>query len=207
MAQKNTVTPEEKQRVAALCLDTFRKLDVPELIPELTITWSNKMTSALGYGGYTPTMAKHGKAPSAATVQFSIPLWLRATEEERDETVVHEICHVVVAYKNGGLQPRSGRRRRPHGAEWKAMMRKAGVEPRRCHNVDNSDLKQKRKKQERVKAWCDCQVHMITKQRAGRMRNGKGYICKKCKGKLSLVPKGSVLGNEPFLAALLAKTL
>ena len=43
--------------------------------------------------------------------------------ELRDEIICHEVAHLVVF-------ERHGRGRRPHGAEWKALMRSLGLTPR-----------------------------------------------------------------------------
>ena len=175
------VSWEEKQRVASMCLDLFRKLDVPELIPELTIEWKKRFTSRLGDAIYAPTMFKYHKLPSTIRIRFSETLWQRASQTDRDETVAHEVCHVIVAYKNYG-KPRKGGRR-PHGTQWQMLMQRAGYTPQRCHNVDNSDLTRTRKT---VKVYCACGTHMVTPQRVQKMLSGRHYRCTKCQSLLSL---------------------
>jgi len=188
MKKKATVSWETKRLVAQKCLDTFRLLGVPELIPHLTIDWSNRFTRRLGDALYTKNYRKYGML-SKARVRFSVPLWVRASEEERHEVVIHEICHIVVTYQNGGKPLRKGRRRDVHGDAWKTLMLRCGLNPSRCHNVDREGLKRTRKT---VKAHCPCQTHMVTPNMAKKIQNGAIYACSKCRGRLAVLPKNRV---------------
>jgi predicted SprT family Zn-dependent metalloprotease len=60
------------------------------------------------------------------------PALREAPHEVLLETLCHEVAHVVV-------HRRFGRRARPHGAEWRALLRAAGFAPRACADVRPSD--------------------------------------------------------------------
>lgn len=125
-------------------------------------------------------------------VRFSIPLWKRATPQERYETVVHEVAHVVT-YREAHLD--FTRVTDPHGREWQAVMHRAGIEPRRTHTVDTSGLGHRK-----VQAACACDTHDITTRKAALIVQGKAkYLCAKCRTIIK------VQGGFDMLAALASK--
>ena len=74
--------------------------------------------------------------PSTYEIRLN-PVFLGHYKEEFvNDTVVHEYAHVV-ALK---LYPNS----KPHGKEWKKLMRLLGVEPTRCHSYNNQLIYEKR---------------------------------------------------------------
>jgi predicted SprT family Zn-dependent metalloprotease len=109
--------------------DTCTHCGYATVASAITLAWSNRMTAAMGNAAY--------KRDGSFTVKLSTPLFLRATVEERRQTVIHEVCHVLDKVVN--------KVRMSHGRSWKGMMRRAGVAPKRCHNVDNTGLRKARK--------------------------------------------------------------
>lgn len=104
-------------------------------------------------------------------IRLSVPLWERASEQDRRETVIHEACHVVVFYKDGNSSS--------HGLEWREAMLNCGVEPNRTHSVDRTGLTRR----QRLFVLCDCPAEK--KCRIGvRMYNliqrGAEMRCKIC---------------------------
>ncbi len=96
-----------------------------------------------------------------------------------DDTFAHELAHLVsyAAYKEKG-----------HGQSWRYIMRVFGYEPKRCHNLDTSDV-------DRVhpiiaRAKCRCMEHKITRILYRRMGQGRIYTCKKCRGVLQIIKQG-----------------
>lgn len=157
-----SVTRAQKEQVEKWVQQTLTKLRFGFL--KLRIEWKDSFT------------ARMGDANSVLLrVRFSVPLWSRASERERYETVVHEVCHIVAGVKHH-------HRVKPHGAEWRALMREAGVEPRRCHNVDRTDLT---RRAERINISCpSCdQTYACTPYMAGQIASGN-RICSKCKTRL-----------------------
>ena len=39
--------------------------------------------------------------PPSEPIRLSIPLWPRASDQDRRETVIHEACHLIAFYKHG----------------------------------------------------------------------------------------------------------
>ncbi len=137
---------------------------VPELAQVITVEWNRRFTRRLGDALYDPRSFR-------ARIRLSGPLWERASEQDRRETVIHEACHVIVAYKFGSVHP--------HGQKWRKAMRNCGVEPIRGHNVDRSGLARR----QRRFILCDCPRE--TKCRVGvrlfnAMRRGGELRCGKC---------------------------
>lgn len=161
------ITEQMHQNVLRWTVETLAALGVADL--PVDVEWNDRFTSRLGDAAYNP---------QGSRVRFSTPLWTRASEQDRYETVVHEVCHVVAKHQN------RGRKIEPHGHEWQRLMRRCGVEPKRCHNIDRTGLARTRRT---VSAWCGCQEHKITPQMARRIHCGEtSRACKHCRWKLRL---------------------
>lgn len=172
------VTVEMQQDVRRWVHDTLEKLGHSDLYVE--IQWRRGFTARLGDARYSPS----------PRVRFSVPLWPRASEQDRRETVIHEVCHVIAAYEN------QGRKIAPHGYEWKALMRKCGVEPKVTHDVDRTGFTTAV-----IPAYCGCREHKITPYRAGQIKTGKRIVCRKCRGMLKLGTPPAHASSTPFAAA------
>lgn len=105
-------------------------------------------------------------------VRFSIPLFLRTTEEDRENTIIHEVAHIITFI----LYPKAT----PHGWEWQKVHRQLGKEPARCHNVDRTGLA---RKVSIIKCKCQCKTWDITQTLYTRRINKTGGIgrCPNCK--------------------------
>lgn len=125
-------------------------------------------------GNFTSRMgdAHYGKM----RVRFSLPLFLRASNKDQEDTVVHEMCHIIAAHKYGV-------RIKPHGKEWKLCMVNAGYAPTRCHSVDRTGLAKTRKT---MKTQCGCRTHMVTPNMYRKISAGQSRICRICKGRLHI---------------------
>lgn len=179
-----TVTPQMRQTAAAQALETLRALGREDLIALLWIDWKERFTSRMGDALYATKDQRVRRSSERFRIdgticrcRFSIPLWLRATESERRQTVIHEVCHLVAAHEAhlAGRKVSS-----PHGREWKAVMRRAGVTPKRCHNVNNKGLGKKT-----IPAKCSCGEHYVTPLVGGRIIVlQRVYTCGRCHGQL-----------------------
>jgi predicted SprT family Zn-dependent metalloprotease len=202
----DTITPEMRQTAAAQALDTLRSLGREDLIPLLWIDWKSRFTSRMGDALYARETDRVRRSSERFRIngvicraRFSVPLWLRASEAERKQTVIHEICHLV-AHHEAHL---AGRKvSSAHGYEWKAVMRRAGVQPKRCHNVNNNGLSKKKT----ILTKCRCGEHYVTPLVAGRiMLKISTYSCGKCHAKLTVDETGLTRAQVAECRAAAAK--
>ena len=110
--------------------------------------------------------------------RYNADLLDRYGDEFIDEIVPHEVAHIVVGAVFGRVKP--------HGQEWKAVMRFFGVEPRRTHGFQTTPARQTR----RFRYRCRCaDPHQLTKRAHLRIRRGTAeYRCRICKELLVYVP-------------------
>jgi SprT protein len=140
---------------------------VPELAQAVIVEWNPRFAARLGDGSYSVISME-------AKIRLSIPLWPRASDQDRRETVIHETCHVIVKYKGPFV--------RDHGPEWKAAMRNCGVEPLRTHSLDRSGLTRR----QRRFVLLDCPNQGIehkcrmTVRDFHRVQKGIEFWCKRC---------------------------
>lgn len=88
-------------------------------------------------------------------------------------TVPHEVAHYVTD-RLYGL-----RNIRPHGAEWKAVMRSLGADPRVTASYDLSGVPVRR--QRRFSYCCECSTHQLSSCRHNKIQRGQSrYLCRRC---------------------------
>lgn len=89
-----------------------------------------------------------------------------------NQVVPHELAHILVYQHFGRVQP--------HGIEWKMMMETVlGVPAETYHCFDTANTAKQ------FSYRCDCQTHQLSTRRHNAIvRDGRVYLCKKCKGKL-----------------------
>ena len=92
----------------------------PDIADMIRVRWSNRMVRSMG-------IASKRSSESHYTIKLSTPLFLRATEEQQRQTVIHEACHVIDSVVN--------KVRMSHGYSWQKCMRLCQVKPERCHSV------------------------------------------------------------------------
>jgi SprT protein len=63
-------------------------------------------------------------------VDLSVELYNQHPDYFRKDTIPHELAHQVTFDIHGVC-------RQVHGVEWKAVMRAVGLEPTRCHSMEN----------------------------------------------------------------------
>jgi len=109
-------------------------------------------------------------------LNFNRLLLEQQTRDFIDRTVPHEVAHLV-AYQVFGSHIR------PHGSEWKAVMRLFNADASRCHNYDVSKVSTR--KYRRYAYECSCRSHQLTSIRHNRVLSGYRYVCKSCKQQLA----------------------
>lgn len=116
--------------------------------------------------------------PKDSRIRFNLDLMLKNKEDFINETVAHEVAHLVVEI----IDPQS----KPHGPTWKAVMQLFGVmNPKIYHDYE---LPTKKQKNSRTYLYqCSCQRHHFSKVKHNRARNGAIYDCIDCKGRCKYV--------------------
>ena len=118
----NMTNSEVRELIQYAC-DMNGRPDIAKLI---RVKWSNRMTRAMGIA------SKRGEDN---LIKLSIPLFLRATEEQKWQTVIHEACHIIDAVKNSV--------RMSHGRSWKKCMEACEVKPDVYHTVSCEGLRRR----------------------------------------------------------------
>lgn len=116
--------------------------NVAHLAERICIEYNERFSSRMGDANWTKQR-----------IRLSGPLFDIAPISEQEDTVKHEACHLIVAFiAQRGLPVRPRPRPKPHGAEWRAAMRRCGLSPTRTHGIDTRQVKQNRQ----VRFWIPC---------------------------------------------------
>ena len=111
-------------------------------------------------------------AAGKAELRFNIDIARRHRDHYLRHTVAHEVAHLVTVACFGRV--------RPHGAEWRSVMRHFGIDnPARCHDyaLDESRLKRQR----RWEYVCSCTRHQLSTTRHNRVQSNRArYFCRQC---------------------------
>lgn len=124
--------------------------------------WNATFTARMGDANYV-----------LKRIRLSSPLWPRASEQERENTVKHEACHIITRMQYGYSV-------KSHGLEWRATMRNCGLKAARCHRVDRTGLARRAR---RYPATCNC--GHVNRSGVGptvyrRLHQGVRYTCARC---------------------------
>lgn len=120
--------------------------------------------------------------PANNLIRYNSHIAAKYFEHFVQQTVTHEVSHHIV-YQ---LTSKARTYAQAHGPEWKAVMRRFGVTPERCHNYDLSEIPSKR--QRRFSYRCACMQHQLSATRHNRVQKGVSYYCKSCGGELLADP-------------------
>lgn len=117
-------------------------------------------------------------------IRYNLPMALLQPQAFEQETVPHEVAHLVTWLCHG-------RRAKPHGTEWQTVMRFFGVDqPSRCHSFNPATTSTRQ--QRRWRYQCDCQEHELSSVRHKRASRGQVYVCRKCQAELRLASEQAV---------------
>ena len=149
---------------------------MPEMAQKISVEWSSRMTRCAGKAYLQRKL-----------IRLSNPIWALAGDEANEDTIVHETCHILVywewANRTRGRLWSADSPPRPHGPEWQQLMRKCGYEPKRCHNIDTSALRPKRK---RYRFDCGCKEgHLVSRQLVAKIGAGKQCVCRLCRKQIT----------------------
>ncbi len=109
-------------------------------------------------------------------IRYNPWLFAKYWDENLQGTVPHEVAHYIVHQVYG-------RRVRPHGLEWQALMTVFGADPAVTNDFDLSGIP--RRQERRFAYHCGCREHAVSTRRHNLMRKGRArYQCLKCGGEL-----------------------
>jgi len=138
-------------------------------LPEIDFSLRGRIAAQAGW-----RISPRGESRQAAKLRlrFNLQAYAAHPAEMLNETVPHEISHLVVVLLWGGGC-------RPHGAQWQQVMRDCfGLEPQRTHRLP---LKPTRTLSRDFVYACACRKHYLTRIRHGRIERGQSaYRCKDC---------------------------
>jgi SprT protein len=107
-------------------------------------------------------------------IRYNPWIFARYFDDSLTVTVPHEVAHYVTDCLHGLS------RVRPHGPEWRAVMRELGADPRVTGRYDLSGLPLRR--QRRFDYRCDCRSHQLSAARHNRVQRGEvAYLCRACR--------------------------
>lgn len=161
---------------------TLKRLNKENLL--VHVEWNKRRTGLLGTAQYCNIGGK---------ITLSSKMWDIQTKEEKEELVIHEVCHIVQRHLilNNYVPQETA-----HGQTWKKLMKKCGIfRPRASKNLENQEAAMKisnsngRKK---VEVECNCGRIWIGQTIAKRMAKGQKYICRRCRGNLRFISSGDV---------------
>ena len=117
---------------------------------------------------------------SQRRIRFNPWIFAKYYEDSLGDTVTHEVAHYIVDCLYGL------RRVKPHGAEWQAVMRDLGGEPRATGNYDLTGIPTRQ--YQRFAYSCACRTHQLTSLRHRKILKGRAkYLCQYCHGPLTEV--------------------
>lgn len=105
-------------------------------------------------------------------IRYNPYLFAKYPHDSLTVTVPHEVAHYITE-RLYGL-----RRVRPHGPEWRAVMRDFGVDPAATADHDLDGIPGRR--QRRHPYRCACLVHPLTTRRHNLILRGARYRCRRC---------------------------
>ena len=111
------------------------------------------------------------RAAGRYLIRYNLELLKRGGVDFLEQTVPHEVAHVLAYHRHG-------RDIRPHGAEWKAIMRQLGAEPTRCHDYDVGGLGARQLHY--FDYHCGCMLHRLSSIRHNKVAKGQRYLCRRC---------------------------
>jgi SprT protein len=150
-------TNELLQHAAALCASHRARLPDPVIRFDLHGQAAGQM------------QWRRGARP---VLRYNLDIAQHHHEDFLAQTVAHEVAHLITAACHGQT--------RPHGSEWRAVMRHLGIaNPQRCHQyaVDETAVRRQRR-------WayeCNCRGHELSTTRHKRIQTGSSrYHCRQC---------------------------
>ena len=111
---------------------------------------------------------------NGSAIRYNAFIFSKYFEDNLAVTVPHEVAHYITDAVYGLKNIR------PHGKEWKQLMRLFDADPSRTCNYDLSGIPLRTTR--RHAYCCACSTHQLTSVRHNRIRRGSArYYCRKCR--------------------------
>lgn len=121
----------------------------------------------------------------AWTLKFNPILLVENFDDMISQTVPHEVANLVARKKS--MCPI-----KPHGNEWKSVMRAFGKQPLRCHSYDTTNAKT-RVTEKYLYECTGCKKQLkVGKIRHNRIIKGAEYSTKCCRARIRIVEDGLI---------------
>lgn len=138
-------------------------------LPEIDFSLKGR---AAAQAGWRISPRRGTRLAAKLRLRFNLQAYAAHPAEMLNETVPHEISHLIVVLLWGAGC-------RPHGDQWQQVMRDCfGLKPQRTHSLP---LKPTRTLSRDFVYACACRNHYLTRIRHGRIERGQStYRCKDC---------------------------
>jgi SprT protein len=111
-------------------------------------------------------------------IRYNPYIFAKAFADHLATTVPHEVAHYLTDLVHGHSKVR------PHGPEWRAIMKAFGAEPRRTGAYDLAGVPVRT--QRRHPYRCGCTTHRLTSRRHNQVQRGTmRYYCRHCGAELT----------------------
>jgi SprT protein len=118
-------------------------------------------------------------------IRYNPHIFAKYFSDNLANTVPHEVAHYVTDALYGL------RSVRPHGPEWRAVMRAFGAEPAATCRYDLAGIPVRR--QRRYSYQCGCMTHSVSAVRHNRIQGGQArYHCRHCQTPLSFAEQADI---------------
>jgi SprT protein len=107
----------------------------------------------------------------SCTIRYNKTMLAENGQAFIEQTVPHEVAHLVARVVHG-------HHIRPHGDEWRSIMRLFGAKPIRCHNFTVTQTS--RREMRYFPYRCACSEHQLSAIRHHRTLAGTTYFCRRC---------------------------
>lgn len=120
-------------------------------------------------------------------IRYNPYVFSKYFDDNFNETIPHEVAHYVTDMLYGL------KKIRPHGSEWKSVMRVFGAGTKRTVNYDLTGLPVRTHR--KFIYFCGCQNYELTSRRHNKILRGTGhYLCRNCGGKLLFIKNQDIKG-------------
>ncbi|MCA1805603.1 MAG: SprT-like domain-containing protein [Xanthomonadaceae bacterium] len=110
------------------------------------------------------------------TIRYNPWVFAADLAHHQSDTVAHEVAHYIVHLLHPGAKP--------HGREWKALMRQFGATPKACTPYDLTGVPTRQQARHVYRCACPGLLHSLSTTRHRRIQQGTRYLCRSCKSSL-----------------------